>query len=167
MFQLNKDAKKDCQTSRNSSTGAEAKKSASSLGVKAMIGPGVKIEGQIVSDEDLIIEGKVDGSISAKSHEVVVGKSGVLKANIKAKVVKIEGAVTGDISGIEKVVIANTGNVLGNIDSPRVTLEDGAKFKGSIEMDPGEQAISELPTTSPNAVKAQFVGGDSEQAKAS
>lgn len=167
MFQLNKDSKKDVQTSRYSSVGPEAKKAASSLGVKAMIGPGVKIEGQINSDEDLIVEGKFDGSISAKSHEVVVGKSGVLKANIVAKVVKVEGSVTGDISGIEKVVISNTGNVLGNIESPRVTLEDGAKFKGSIEMDPGDQAISELPTTASGAVKAQLVGSENEQAKAS
>lgn len=60
----------------------------------------------------------------------------------------IEGIVKGDISGTEKVVISKTGNVLGNIQSPRVTLEDGAKFKGSIEMDPDEKMQSELPVTS-------------------
>jgi cytoskeletal protein CcmA (bactofilin family) len=117
-------------------------------GVSAMIGPGVKIEGQITSDENLVIEGKVNGSITAKNHEVTVGKSGNLKANISANIVNIEGIVKGDISGTEKVVISKTGNVLGNIQSPRVTLEDGAKFKGSIEMDPDEKMQSELPVTS-------------------
>lgn len=123
-------------------------KSASYSGVSAMIGPGVKIEGQITSDENLVIEGKVNGSITANNHEVTVGKSGNLKANISANVVNIQGIVKGDISGSEKVVISNTGNVLGNIQSPRVTLEDGAKFKGSIEMDPDEKMQSELPVTS-------------------
>ena len=113
-----------------------------------MIGPGVKIEGQITSDENLVIEGKVNGSIIAKNHEVTVGKSGSLNANISANVVSVEGMVKGDISGAEKVVISKTGNVLGNIQSPRVTLEDGAKFKGSIEMDPDEKMQSELPVTS-------------------
>ncbi len=113
-----------------------------------MIGPGVKIEGQITSDENLLIEGKVSGSIAAKNHEVTIGKSGNLTANINAKIVNIDGVVKGDISGVEKVVISKTGNVLGNIQSPRVTLEDGAKFKGSIEMDPDEKTQSELPVTS-------------------
>lgn len=113
-----------------------------------MIGPGVKIEGQITSDENLVVEGKVNGSIIAKNHEVTVGKSGSLNANISANVVSVEGMVKGDISGAEKVVISKTGNVLGNIQSPRVTLEDGAKFKGSIEMDPDEKMQSELPVTS-------------------
>ena len=87
-------------------------------GGTSMIGPSVKIEGKITSDESLLIGGQVDGSIVAESSEVVVGKSGVLTANISAKVVKIEGKVKGDIAGGENVVIAKTGNVLGNIESP-------------------------------------------------
>jgi len=112
-----------------------------------MIGSTVVIEGNITSAEDLIIEGKVSGTISATGHEVTVGPAGQLKANINAKIVRIEGKVEGDISGGEKVIISKTGNVLGNIDAPRVTLEDGAKFKGSIEMDPDEQpAIKAVPS---------------------
>lgn len=113
-----------------------------------MIGATVSVKGEIRSEENLIIEGKVEGSITAVGHEITVGKTGELKANISAKIVKVEGKVVGDISGKEKVIIAKSGNVLGNIDAPRVTLEDGAKFKGSIDMDPGEQATSELPLTS-------------------
>ena len=134
-----------------------------------MIGPGVKIEGQIISDENLVIEGKVNGSITAKNHEVTVGKSGNLKANISANIVNIEGVVKGDISGAEKVVISKTGNVLGNIQSPRVTLEDGAKFKGSIEMDPGEKMQSELPVTSAsssNVLRAEAARSDKKASQA-
>ena len=111
-----------------------------------MIGSTVVIDGNITSAEDLIIEGKVSGTITATGHEVTVGQSGQLKANINAKIVRIEGKVEGDISGGEKVIISKTGNVLGNLDAPRVTLEDGAKFKGSIEMDPDEQpSIKAVP----------------------
>ena len=61
-----------------------------------------------------------------------------MKANINAKVVKIDGTVEGDIVASEMATISRTGNVKGNITAPRMTLEDGAKFKGSIDMDPGE-----------------------------
>jgi cytoskeletal protein CcmA (bactofilin family) len=146
MFDFTKDADSKSSAGKKSSLGfGEQSKSgntASSGGI-AMIGPTVVIEGKIVSGEDLLIEGNVSGSISAKGHEVTVGSVGKLKADISAKIVRVEGSVQGDISGVEKVIISKTGNVLGNIDAPRVTLEDGAKFKGSIEMDPGETAVAE------------------------
>ena len=71
---------------------------------------------------------------------------------------RIEGTVTGDICGSENVIIANTGNVLGNIDSPRVSLEDGAKFKGSITMDPDESTVTDLPLGSTAELKAHRAG---------
>lgn len=127
-------------------------------GASSMIGVDVKIDGKIVSEQNLVIEGAVKGSITAKKAEVLVGKTGSLTANISAKVVRIEGTVTGDICGSENVIIANTGNVLGNIDSPRVSLEDGAKFKGSITMDPDESTVTDLPLGSPAELKAHRAG---------
>ncbi|MCB1684532.1 MAG: polymer-forming cytoskeletal protein, partial [Pseudomonadales bacterium] len=100
-----------------------------------MIGKTISIKGDITGEESLIIEGKVDGTISLKNNDLTVGQSGVVNANITASVVRIDGEVKGDIIGIEKVVISKTGKVRGNIVGPRVTLEDGAKFKGSIDMD--------------------------------
>jgi cytoskeletal protein CcmA (bactofilin family) len=105
---------------------------------KAMIGPKISIKGTISGEEDLLIQGKVEGTISLGDFEVAIGESAEVKANIRAKAVKIDGLVEGDISGGEKVVISKSGNVHGNIIAPRVTLEDGAIFKGSIDMDPGE-----------------------------
>jgi|TARA_B110000977_G_scaffold112289_1_gene145505 cytoskeletal protein CcmA (bactofilin family) len=144
--------KKDTDTGRSAlnkssrSSSDVTKRASVSIGGKTMIGSTVVIEGNITSAEDLIIEGKVSGTISAAGHEVTVGQAGQLNANISAKIVRIEGKVEGDISGGEKVIISKTGNVLGNIDAPRVTLEDGAKFKGSIAMDPDEKpAIKAVP----------------------
>ena len=123
-----------------------------------MIGAGIKVEGQITIDEDSFIEGNLEGMILAINHEMLIGKSGHLKAYIIAGVVRIEGTVKGDISGIEQVLISKTGNVLGNIQSPRVTLEDGAKFKGSIEMDLGDQVV--LPVTPLSNIKSHQVGSE-------
>lgn len=102
-----------------------------------MIGPSIVIKGTVSGEEDLEIQGKVEGTIELQEHEVIVGQSGRVSADINARVVKIDGEVSGDVTGHEKVVISKSGNVRGNIVAPRVTLEDGAIFKGSIDMDPG------------------------------
>ena len=102
-----------------------------------MIGKTITIKGDITGEENLVIEGKVDGSVQLKGNDLTVGQSGRVTANLKANVVRIDGEVNGDIVGVEKVVVTKTGKVRGNIVGPRVTLEDGAKFKGSIDMDPG------------------------------
>jgi cytoskeletal protein CcmA (bactofilin family) len=111
----------------------------------AMIGPGIKIKGEISGDEDLFVQGRVEGTINLGSNEVIVGESGVVAADINARTVKIDGEVAGDVKGEENVVISRSGNVCGNIVAPRVTLEDGAIFRGSIDMDPGEPAAKAVP----------------------
>lgn len=112
-----------------------------------MIGPSIVIKGEVSGEEDLVVQGRVEGTIDLKSNEVSVGQSGQVRADVKAKVIKIEGEVTGDLTGLENVVISRSGNVRGNIVSPRVTLEDGAIFKGSIDMDPGETESASVPIT--------------------
>ena len=118
-----------------------------------MIGPSIVIKGTVSGDEDLLVEGRVEGSIELGAHEVSVGQSGRVTADINANVVKIDGEVTGDITGNEKVVISKSGNVRGNIVAPRVTLEDGAIFKGSIDMDPGEAAANKVSLASARSVE--------------
>lgn len=100
----------------------------------AMIGAKVKVTGDIESSEDLLIEGEVNGTVKLADNELVIGNSGRVQANIEAKTIRIEGEVQGDIVGQERVVITTTGNVQGNVSSPRVMLEDGGRFKGSIDM---------------------------------
>lgn len=116
-----------------------------------MIGPSITIKGEVTGDEDLVIQGKVEGTITLKAHEVSVGESGKVSADISAKVIKIDGEVTGDITGSENVMISRSGHVRGNIVAPRVTLEDGAVFKGSIDMDPGDAPAKAAPASSKQA----------------
>jgi len=99
-----------------------------------MIGAQVKVSGDIESNEDLLIEGEVSGTITTTDHEVVVGTSGRVQADISAKTIRIEGEVQGDITATERVVISASGDVQGNVTAPRVILEDGGRFKGSVDM---------------------------------
>lgn len=110
-----------------------------------MIGSTVKILGEIISDENLVIEGEVEGTVTLKDNELTVGPSGRIHANINAKNIKIDGMVDGDIVAKEKVIISKSGNVRGNVVAPRVILEDGGRFKGSIDMGPAVGASGELP----------------------
>ena len=110
-----------------------------------MIGPSIRIKGEVSGEEDLLIQGRVEGTISLKAHEVSVGESGQVFADILAKTIRVDGKVQGDITAMENVVISKLGNVRGNITAPRVLLEDGAVFKGSIDMDPGDSVARAAP----------------------
>jgi len=83
-----------------------------------MIGPSIKIKGTVTGDEDFVIQGKVEGTIELGAHELSVGQSGKVNADITAKVVRIDGEVAGDIHGNEKVVISESGNVRGLMSCP-------------------------------------------------
>ena len=109
----------------------------------AAIGSSIRIRGDVTGDENLIIQGEVEGTVKVQNHNVTISKTGKVKANIIAKQIIIEGELEGDMNGDEKVIIRETGNVYGNIVAPRVTLEDGALFKGSIEMEPGKSSVSQ------------------------
>lgn len=110
-----------------------------------MIGQSIVIKGEVSGEEDLLIQGRVEGNINLNGNQVSIGESGEVYANIQAKVIQINGKVTGDITANEKVIISKSGNVHGNIIAPRVTLEDGAMFKGSIDMDPAEASSGRAP----------------------
>jgi cytoskeletal protein CcmA (bactofilin family) len=112
-----------------------------------MVGEGISITGDVSANSNLKVEGRIEGRSVTSSQDVEVSESGVIKASITAKVIRIAGAVAGDISGSEKVVISKSGRVQGNIVAPRVQLDDGALFRGSIDMNPGEpaQAKKEAP----------------------
>ncbi len=90
------------------------------------IGASIHIKGDVTGDEDLIIQGHVDGTVNLKGHNVTISQSAKVKANIEANQIIVEGQLSGDMNGDEKVIIRETGNVHGNIIAPRVTLEDGA-----------------------------------------
>lgn len=141
---------------KHSSTASEEPKvSASAPGMSAgpaipasrvaMIGKGIRIAGEVRADCSLKIEGRVEGRSIQCSDEIEIAESGEVTAKIIGKVVKIAGLVSGDIGGSEKVLITRTGRVQGNIIAPRVQLEDGALFRGSIDMNPANPAAAEKP----------------------
>lgn len=100
-----------------------------------MIGSTVKIKGEVQSEEDLVVDGLIEGTVLLKNNELVVGSSGRVHADVKAKSVKVDGELHGDVDAGERIVITANGVMRGNIQAPRVILEDGSKFKGSIDMD--------------------------------
>lgn len=105
----------------------------------AVIGPSIHIDGDLRGEEDLLIEGNVNGTIHLRDNSLTVGGNGKVKADVYAHSIVVDGSVEGDLYGSERVAIRKSGSVKGNIVSPRVSLEDGGRFKGAVEMD--QQAV--------------------------
>lgn len=120
-------------------------------GKTAMVGEGISITGDVAANSNLKVEGRIEGRAVTSSQDVEVSESGVIKAAISGRVIRIAGAVAGDITGKEKVVISKSGRVQGNIVAPRVQLDDGALFRGSIDMTPAEPSKESKPAAAPAA----------------
>ena len=118
-----------------------------------MIGQGISISGDVVADSNLKVEGRIEGRTVQSAQDIEIGESGRVRASIVAREVKIAGEVIGDVGGAEKVFISRTGKVQGNIVAPRVELEDGALFRGSIDMNPANPA--ETKKSEPVKAKAE------------
>jgi cytoskeletal protein CcmA (bactofilin family) len=106
---------------------------------RATIGPSIFIKGDLSGEEDLVIEGRVEGRVDLKQNNVTVGKNGRVKADIFGKVVIVEGEVDGNVFAREQAILRQSGSIRGNITAPRVILEDGSRFKGSIDMEPPKE----------------------------
>lgn len=99
-----------------------------------IIGQGITINGRLTGDEDLIVEGRIEGTISLNNH-LIVEQTGALVADVQAVELTVRGRVNGNIVATELVSILTDAIVIGDIRAPRVIIEDGARFKGNIEMD--------------------------------
>jgi cytoskeletal protein CcmA (bactofilin family) len=158
MFDKHKSSKQTPSRTKDSSVTPQAPSmsapSAASPAKVAMIGQGITIAGDINADTDLKVDGHVQGRIIQSTKCVEIGEPGQVVANIKANVVKVGGEMSGDILGHEKVTITRTGRVQGNIVAPRVVLEDGSLFRGSIEMSPTVAAEKKSPAAKPAAADA-------------
>jgi cytoskeletal protein CcmA (bactofilin family) len=109
---------------------------------RAMIGPSIEIKGDLSGGEDLHVEGRIEGKIDLKRHNVSIGKSGRVRADIVGKIITVEGEVHGNLFGEDQIILRHSSTVRGNLTAPRVTLEDGSNFKGSIDMIPKEGSPS-------------------------
>lgn len=102
----------------------------------ATIGKAVTIKGEVFSNEDLYVDGTLEGKIELPSHKLTVGPNGTVKtAVIKAGVVEIHGTVQGDVNAQDKVEIRKNATLTGNIKTARIVIEDGAYFKGGVDID--------------------------------
>jgi cytoskeletal protein CcmA (bactofilin family) len=108
-------------------------------GEQATIGASVVIKGEISGSEPLYIDGRVEGSIHVSGQRVTIGRSGTVTANIDAKEVVIMGSVKGNIQCTDRLDIRAEGSLTGDVTAPRVSVEDGAMLKGSVDVRSGSQ----------------------------
>ncbi len=113
------------------------------MGQTAIIGQSIHIKGELTGNEDLTIDGTVEGNIELKENNLTIGPNGNIKADINAKTVTITGEAQGNVTAEEKVEIRETGKLRGNIVAPRVVIADGAFFKGSVEMERKSTLVKE------------------------
>ena len=109
----------------------------------SVLGPTVRFSGgELSADEHLIIQGVVEGTVELKNHNLTIGESGRIQADIKAVVITVEGNLEGDMQGSEMVIIKRTAIVKGNARAPRISVEVGANFNGSVTTNEGQQSDS-------------------------
>jgi cytoskeletal protein CcmA (bactofilin family) len=101
---------------------------------RTQLGRSMVVKGDLSGSEDLVISGQFEGTVSVQGHSVTIGPEGKVKAEIQAARVNIHGSVHGNISVKERVEIYKTGQVVGDLVAPGISIEDGAYFKGKIEI---------------------------------
>jgi cytoskeletal protein CcmA (bactofilin family) len=115
-----------------------ARSSSSAARNSARLGSSLQIKGHITGTEDLQIDGKVEGSISLRGHQLTVGSTAQLTSEIHAAEVVVYGKVVGNVHARDRVDVKTDGSVVGDISTARISIEDGAHFKGRIEIDPAK-----------------------------
>lgn len=106
---------------------------------RAVLSPSIVLRGEVSGDEDLIVEGRIEGKILLRQNMVTIGAKGRVAAEIHARAIQIEGEVDGNLTAEEQIVLRKSSRVRGDLVAPRVTIEDGARFKGSIDMEPKQR----------------------------
>jgi cytoskeletal protein CcmA (bactofilin family) len=130
----------------------------------ATIGKAVKVVGQIFSKEDLYVDGEVEGTVEATEHKLIIGPNGAVHAAIKAREVVALGSIQGNVEATEKIEIRKDARLVGDIRTARIIIEDGAYFKGSIDIvkpEPAKNAARQAPAVAnpPIATAAPATAG--------
>ena len=116
----------------------------------SILGPTIQFKGELSAEEDLIIQGRVEGSINHKQR-LTIGREGTVHASVDAQTVVIEGAMEGDVRAEKSVAVKESARMTGNISAPSVTIMQGANFNGSVDMSGGKQARAGAPTDAAHA----------------
>ena len=120
----------------------------------ATIGKAVKVNGQIASQEDLYVDGDVEGTIELVNHKLTIGPNGKVHAAVKAREVVVLGAIQGNVDASDKLEIRKDAKLVGDIKTARIIIEDGAYFKGSIDIVKPEPKPVPQPARQPAAAAA-------------
>ena len=118
-------------------------------GGSATIGKAVKIVGQIYSKEELYVDGDLEGTLEALEHKLTIGPNGTVHAGVKAREVVVLGTIQGNVEAAEKIEIRKDAKLVGDIRTARIIIEDGAYFKGSIDIVKAE-ALKTVPKPQPS-----------------
>ncbi len=134
---------------------------------RATIGRSITIHGEVTGDEDLLIQGRVEGSVELRQQSITVGEDGRVTAAITGRIIIVEGQVEGDLKAEEQVVLKASAKVQGDITSPRVVLEDGANFSGGVDMGTSLGKKASVAASSPAQPKkaTEVTGSDSGSEK--
>jgi cytoskeletal protein CcmA (bactofilin family) len=139
---------------------------AETRGGAATIGKAVKVVGQIFSREDLYVDGEVEGTVEALEHKLTIGPNGTVKATVKAREVVALGNIQGNVEAADKIEIRKDAKLTGDIRTARIIIEDGAYFKGSIDIvkpEPAKAAKASTPAAqAAPAASAPAVGSSSD-----
>ena len=112
---------------------------------QATIGKSLVIKGEVTGSESLYIDGRVEGSISLAGNRVTIGRNGVVAANINAREIVVLGKVRGNLTASDRVDIRSDGSLTGDVVAARISIEDGAFFKGGIDIRKGGQPAQQKP----------------------
>jgi len=107
------------------------------------IGKSVVIRGELSGSEDLYLDGEVEGDINLRDHKLVIGPNGKIKANITARDVVVHGRVTGNVTASERVELKRSCSLAGDVTTQRIVIEDGAFFKGAIDIKEAKESKSD------------------------
>jgi len=121
---------------------------------QATIGKSLVIKGEVTGSESLYIDGRVEGSISLAGNRVTIGRNGVVAANINAREIVVLGKVRGNLTASDRVDIRSDGSLTGDVVAARISIEDGAYFKGGIDIRKGGQPSQSKPNGEDKAVPA-------------
>jgi cytoskeletal protein CcmA (bactofilin family) len=124
----------------------------------AWIGQRVKVEGNIISDQDIRIDGSVHGSVEVGQHEVVLGAGSEVKADVSARSVLVGGKIEGDVTATDRIQIQSTGILLGDVVSPRLIIQDGGMIRGKVDVAGHRQNRSNAAATASAAAAPAAMG---------
>ena len=117
----------------------------------AWMGQSLRVKGDITGTEDLLIDGSIEGTIQLNDHKLTVGMAAKLKADINAREVVVYGCVQGNVHGSGRIEVKRGGSVIGDLRTAQIMIDDGADFKGSIEIDKSATEETDKDTLSRKA----------------